>query len=60
VSDSRRQVLDVRVDTGLSESLQGGATFSYVLSDLRHLSQRLSQAVFTIYVDYRFFAGEIR
>ncbi|MEJ2236733.1 MAG: cell surface protein SprA [Gemmatimonadales bacterium] len=60
VSDSRRQVLDVRLDTGLSQTLQGGATFSYVLSDLRHLSQRLSQAVFTIYVDYRFFAGEIR
>ncbi len=60
VSDSRRQVVDVRIDTGLSETLQGGATFSYVLSDLRHLSQRLSQAVFTIYVDYRFFAGEIR
>jgi hypothetical protein len=60
VSDSRRQVLDVRLDTGLSERLQGGATFSYVLSDLRHLSQRLSQAVFTIYIDYRFFAGEIR
>ena len=60
VSDSHRRVFDVRLDTGLSETLRGGATFSYVLNELRHTSEELSQVVFSIYIDYRFFAGEIR
>ncbi|UCG86790.1 MAG: cell surface protein SprA [Gemmatimonadota bacterium] len=60
VSDSHRRVLDIRMDAGLSETLRGGATFSYVLNELRHTSERLSQVVFSIYIDYRFFAGEIR
>jgi len=60
VSDSHRRVFDVRMDTGLSETLRGGATFSYVLNQLRHTSEELSQVVFSIYIDYRFFAGEIR
>ncbi len=60
VSDSRRQLFDVRLDMGLSETLRGGATFSYVLNELRQASAKTSQIVFSIYVDYRFFAGEIR
>jgi hypothetical protein len=60
VSDSRRQLFDVRLDTGLSDTLRGGATFSYVLNELRQSSTRTSQIVFTIYLDYTFFAGEIR
>ncbi len=60
VSDSRRRTFDVRLDTGLSETLRGGATFSYVLNELRHTSEKLTQTVFSIYIDYRFFAGEIR
>jgi hypothetical protein len=60
VSDSRRQLFDVRLDIGLSETLRGGATFSYVLNELRQASAKTSQIVFSIYVDYTFFAGEIR
>jgi hypothetical protein len=60
VSDSHRRVFDIRMDTGLSETLRGGATFSYVLNELRHTSEELSQMVFSIYIDFRFFAGEIR
>ena len=60
VSDSRRHQLSVRMDTGLSEMLRGGANFNYVLNDLRHTSDRLSQIVFSIFLDLRLFAGEIR
>jgi len=44
----------------LSETLRGGANFSYVVNDLRHTSDRLSQVLFTIFLDLRLFAGEIR
>ena len=60
VSDSRRHELAVRLDTGLSEMLRGGANFNYVVNDLRHTSDRLSQVVFSIFLDLRLFAGEIR
>jgi hypothetical protein len=60
VSDSRRHQLDVRLDTGLSEILRGGATFSYVVSDQRHTSNKLTQMVFTIFADINLFAGQIR
>ena len=60
VSDSRRQQIDMQMDTGLSEMLRGGAIFSYVLNDLRHTSDRLSQYTFRVFLDLRLFAGEIR
>jgi hypothetical protein len=60
VSDSRRQQIDMQLDTGLSETLRGGAIFSYVLNDLRHTSDRLSQYTFRVFLDLRLFAGEIR
>ncbi len=60
VSDSRRQQFDVRVDTGFTPTLRGGATFSYVLTDQRHLSSKLSQVVFTIFADINLFAGQLR
>jgi len=60
VSDSRRQQVDMQLDTGLSETLRGGAIFSYVLNDLRHTSDRLSQYTFRVFLDLRLFAGEIR
>ncbi len=59
VSDSRRQQFDVRTDTGFSESVRGGLTFSYVLTDQRHTSQKLSQIVFTIFADINLFAGQL-
>jgi len=60
ISDSRRHELALRMDTGLSEILRGGANFNYVVNDLRHTSDRLSQIVFSIFLDLRLFAGEIR
>ncbi len=60
VSDSRRRQFDVRLDTGLSQSLRGGATFSYVVTDQRHLSNQLTQIVFTIFADINLFAGQLR
>jgi hypothetical protein len=60
VSDSRRHELAVRMDTGLSDILRGGTNFTYVVNDLRHTSDRLSQIVFSIFLDLRLFAGEIR
>jgi hypothetical protein len=60
VSDSRRHQLAIRLDTGLSEMLRGGANLNYVVNDLRHTSDRLSQIVFSIFLDLRLFAGEIR
>lgn len=60
VSDSRRHQLDLRLDTGLSELLRGGSTLTYVLSDQRHTSSRLTQVVFTIFADISLFAGQLR
>jgi hypothetical protein len=60
VSDSRRRQLDLRMDTGLTSVVRGGATFSYVVTDQRHLSSRLSQLVFTIFADVNLFAGRLR
>ena len=60
VSDSRRHQLTVRLDTGLSEMLRGGANLNYVVNDLRHTSDKLSQIVFSIFLDLRLFAGEVR
>ena len=60
VSDSRRDQLDIRLDTGFTASLRGGMTFSYILTDQRHTSQTLSQIVFTIYADINFVSGPVR
>jgi hypothetical protein len=60
VADSRRQRVDVRMDTGLSPIVRGGASFSYVLSDQRHTSNKLSQLVFSIFADINLFAGRIQ
>ncbi len=60
VSDSRRRQVDVRLDSGFSETLRGGATFSYTLTDVRHTSDKLSQIVFSIFFDVRLLAGEVR
>ncbi|NIN11438.1 MAG: cell surface protein SprA [Gemmatimonadales bacterium] len=60
VSDSRRQQFDFRMDTGLTDALRGGLTFSYVLTDQRHTSSKLSQIVFTVFADINFSAGQVR
>jgi len=60
VSDSRRQQFDVRMDTGFSSMLRAGLSFSYIVSDQRHTSQKLTQTVFTVFGDLTLRAGEVR
>lgn len=60
VSDSRRQQFDIRMDTGFSTSLRAGLSFSYVVSDQRSTSQKLTQTVFTIFGDLTLRAGQVR
>lgn len=59
VADSRRRQLDVKLDTGFSPSVVGGASFSYIHTDQRHLSSRFSQIVFTVFADINFVAGRL-
>jgi hypothetical protein len=60
VSDSRREQVDVRMDTGFSEILRGGMTFSYLVSEQRHTSEKLSQIVFSVYGNLTLRAGRVR
>ncbi len=57
VADSRRRQLDLRLDTGVSATVVGGASFSYILTDQRHLSSRFSQYVFTVFAEINFVTG---
>jgi hypothetical protein len=57
VADSRRRQLDARLDTGLSQTVVGGASFSYILTDQQHLSSRITQYVFTIFAEINFVTG---
>lgn len=57
VADTRRRQLDLRMDTGMSATVVGGASFSYILTDQRHLSSRFSQYVFTIFAEINFVTG---
>lgn len=59
VADSRRRQMDVRLDTGFSPAVVGGASFSYILTDQRHLSSRFSQLVFTVFADVNFVTGRL-
>ncbi len=60
ISDSRREQLDIRMDTGFSERMRGGMTFSYILNDQRQTSRRTTQMIFTIYAELNFRAGQLR
>jgi hypothetical protein len=60
VSDSRRQQLDLRLDTGFSSTLRGGLSFSHIVSEQRHTSQKLTQTVFTVFGDITLRAGQVR
>jgi hypothetical protein len=57
VADSRRRQLDARLDTGLSQAVVGGASFSYILTDQQHLSSRITQYVVTIFAEINFVTG---
>ena len=60
VSESRRRQVDVRLDTGFPPSMRGGASFSYLLREERHTSSKVSQMVFTIFLDINFLASQVR
>ncbi|MEE8116825.1 MAG: hypothetical protein V3T28_06940, partial [Gemmatimonadales bacterium] len=60
VSDSRRRQVNIRLDTGFPPSMRGGASFSYVLTEERHTSSKVSQMVFTIFLDINFLASQVR
>ncbi len=57
VADTRRRQLDVRLDTGVSATVVGGLSFSYILTDQRHLSSRFSQYVLTVFAEINFVTG---
>ncbi len=57
VADSRRRQADVRLDTGVAAAVVAGASFSYILTDQRHLSSRFEQYVFTVFAEINFLAG---
>jgi len=45
------------MDTGMSSTVVGGLSFSYILTDQRHLSSRFSQYVFTVFAEINFVTG---
>lgn len=57
VADSRRLQLDARLDTGLSQTVVGGASFSYILTDQPALSSRITQYVITLFAEINFVTG---
>ncbi len=60
VSDSRRRAVDLRLDTGFSPQVRGGASFSYVLTEQRQTSARYSQLTVTVFAEVFFLSGQIR
>jgi hypothetical protein len=60
VSDSRRRAVDLRLDTGFSPQVRGGASFSYVLTEQRQTSSRYSQLTVTVFAEIYFLSGQIR
>lgn len=59
VSDSHRRALDVKMETGFSSSVRGGASFSYVQQEQQYLSQKTSQIVFTVFAELNFLSGRL-
>ena len=60
ISDSRRKQADVRLDTGFSATITGGASFGYVLTEQRHTATKFSQVIFTVFAEINFSAGQVR
>ncbi len=59
LSDNRRRAVDVRMDTGFSPSVRGGASLSYVLTEQRHTFTKFSQTVFNIFAEVFFVSGQL-
>jgi hypothetical protein len=60
ISDTYRSALDLRMDTGFSSQVRGGASFSYVLTGQRHLSREYAQTVFSVFAEIFFISGQLR
>jgi hypothetical protein len=60
VSDSRRKAVDLRLDTGFSPQVRGGASFSYVLTEQRQTAGRYSQLTVTVFAEIFFLSGQVR
>ena len=60
VSNSRRRQVDVRLNTAFPPNMRGGASFSYILTDQRHISSRFSQMVLTVFMEINFLDSRIR
>jgi hypothetical protein len=60
VSESYRSTIDVRLDTGLSSQVRGGANFSYAITAQRHLSREFSQMVFSVFAEIFLVSGQLR
>ncbi|MCH6547876.1 MAG: hypothetical protein IH798_05465 [Gemmatimonadetes bacterium] len=60
VSESRRQQVDLRLDTAFPPSMRGGVSVSYVLTEELHTSSKFSQLVLTVFLDINFLASQVR
>ncbi len=60
VSESRRQQVDLRLDTAFPPSMRGGVSLSYVLTEELHTSSKFSQMVLTVFLDINFLASQVR
>ena len=60
VSDSKRELIDVHMDSPFSRTVTGGLSFSYVLSEQLATSAKLAQVTFTVFGSINFSAGRGR
>jgi hypothetical protein len=60
VSDTRRTEARASFDSDLAKILTGGLSFSYSLSEARHLDRKFSQIVITASLQLSLFSGDYR
>jgi hypothetical protein len=60
VSDTRRSEARASFDSDLAKILTGGLSFSYSLSEARHLDRKFSQIVITASLQLSLFSGDYR
>jgi hypothetical protein len=60
ISDTRRQELRSSFDSDLARILTGSLSFSYSLSEARHLNRKFQQIIITASMQLSLFAGDYR
>jgi hypothetical protein len=60
VSDTRRTEARASLDSDLAKILTGGLSFSYSLSEARHLDRKFSQIIITASLQLSLFSGDYR